>query len=148
MLTIVFIIFGSLLYFIGEGFTEGYTWSTEERRKINKFIRRDNSFEGFITDGFALGYHTYRVGFENLGLILVMVGFSLGTSEPLKLVQIILGCACIGVFVYERCFNLVSYGKLFPKKSPYKVFNFKFKRTVTQDFLLLAIGIVFFLIAF
>jgi hypothetical protein len=54
-----------------------------------------------------------------------------------------LGWMGVGIFIYERMFNWVSYGIPFPKKSDYDLGeHINFRRTWKLDFWILGIGII------
>ena len=87
---------------------------------------------------------------ENLGLVLLVLSAFFINTNILNFTWFVLGWIGIGLFIYERLFNLVSYGCMFPKKDPYDLNTFKFERTWKQDFIMLFIGIgllvLFFLV--
>lgn len=135
----VLIMAGIILYFMGQGMTQGFTFSTPKRRKENKLIRnqykrRDNQ-KGFFS------YHAVRVLMQNLGMAFVVIGTFFIKVTFLRFTWWVIGWGLIGLFLYERFFNAVSYGILFPKKDDYDLKKISFKRTWKQDVIALLIGI-------
>lgn len=131
---------GVLLYFIGEGTTEGFTFASQQRRKNNKIIRdahADKQSKGFLS------YHVYRVCFENLGMVMTIVSAFFIRINIFAFTWFMLGWMGVGIFIYERMFNWVSYGIPFPKKSDYDLGeHINFRRTWKLDFWILGIGII------
>ena len=140
LLGLILIGLGALLYFIGEGATEGYTFATNDRRKNNGLIKYH-----FEDPNGILGYHGFRVLFENFGMILIIIGFQITNFEWVNLLYFI-GVTITGVFIYERVFNFVSYGKLFPQKSSYQILKYTIPRNAMQDIIGLIIGLAFLIL--
>ena len=137
MLEYILIALGVLLNLIGEGMTEGFTFATPERRLVNPLIQL--RFRGKGKGIF--GYHMVRILFENGGAMTLLLGTFFYTGILFHYLWFLVGMMLIGIFVYERCFNIVSYGKLFPQKAPYYFWKWKIERKPWQDFVILALGI-------
>lgn len=121
-LIIIFI----LLYFIGEGATEGYTWADSEQRMENKIIKGGSEGNGILD---YHGYRTLETCFVFFASIVMLGIGGLGTSM-------------IGLFVYERILNIVNIGAYFkPGGWEYYIFGMNFKRYAYQDWLILVIGV-------
>lgn len=130
---------GVLLYFIGEGITQGFTFASKQRRKSNPIVR--NTYKRLEGEKGFLTYHGVRIFIENLGMLLVLISAFFININFFMYAWFLLGWTGIGLFIYERMFNLVSYGELFPKKANYDLNKINFKRTWKQDFIVLFIGI-------
>ena len=63
MIIKILFILANIWYWIGEGATEGYTWSSKERRNENKIIGING----------ILDYHGWRVIGENLGILFMII---------------------------------------------------------------------------
>jgi len=127
---------GLLLYFIGEGLTEGFTWANFDRRLKNRLIQ--HHWKGCGKGIFC--YHSVRVCLENFGQLLFIFGLYIGTINLNFL--FILSRIFIGVFIYERFFNYVVYNKIFPQKGNYKIFNLEIKQSPIYDILVFLTGIL------
>lgn len=115
-----------LLYFVGEGATEGYTWASPDQRMENPIIKGSTEGNGI------LDYHGYRT-FETVFVLFASV-LLLGLGG--------LGASMVGMFIYERILNYVYGGFLFkPGGWEYYFFGITFKRYPWQDYLVLVIGI-------
>lgn len=132
----------ALLYFIGEGATEGFTWSNQYVRDNNNIIGKTGLFD----------YHTYRVGFENVGMVgMIIVAFlQCGELNIIEFLLLFSGSFLLGVFVYEKIFDYVAYGKFWAQKSDYVIFkSVKFirgKYTWIYDMVFLISGIILLII--
>ena len=149
----LFVIF-NIWYWTGEGATEGFTWATEKRRLENLIIKpgiHDSTF--YKTASGLMCYHSWRTMGENVGIFgMNIVSFSLGVlavSWP-SYIGIFVGATLVGIFIYERVFNHVSYNKLFPQKASWDAFNGRIviPRAPWQDWVLFGIGIVLLVIYF
>ena len=83
-----------IMYWLAEGVSEGWTWSTTERKKINKLIHPNNHSNGIMD------YHGWRI-LENLGIWgTVVTAFFL--DIPIKsFFALGIGAWFIGAFCYE-----------------------------------------------
>ena len=101
-----------IMYWLAEGVSEGWTWSTTERKKINKLIHPNNHSNGIMD------YHGWRI-LENLGIWgTVVTAFFLDISiQSFFLLGI--GAWFIGAFCYECSLNYVNKGTM------YKPVNYK-----------------------
>ena len=144
---ILFIIF-NLWYWIAEGATEGFTWSTRSRRLNNKLIRPGiHDDPSYKTAKGLWCYHTWRSLGEYVGIAgMVISGALLITSgsSVLSLVFLLASTTMVCVFVYERFFNHVSYNELFPQKKSWDFLNGKIiiPRKPWHDWIILVVGII------
>ena len=101
-----------IMYWLAEGVSEGWTWSTTERKKINKLIHPNNHSNGIMD------YHGWRI-LENLGIWgTVVTAFFL--DIPIKsFFALGIGAWFIGAFCYECSLNYVNKGTM------YKPVNYK-----------------------
>ena len=136
--------FGAIWNLIGEGATEGFTFASVTERVLNPIIKRH--FNTQNANGF-LGYHGFRVLFENIGVLIMIIGFHLIEFHLITLLYY-LGIMIIGTFIYERVFNIVSYGKLFPQKSNYCILGYEIPRNKWQDIIVGIIGILILVLYF
>jgi hypothetical protein len=91
-----------VLYWIGEGVTEGYTWAGD-RRNTNKLI------SGSYKKDAILDYHAWRI-LENIGIWgTVIVGFFLEITIQ-KFFLLGIGSWLIGTSLYEFALNYVCSG--------------------------------------
>jgi len=139
----------TMWYWVGEGATEGYTWSTSERRHGNYIIRpgiHDSPL--FKTAQGRWCYHTWRVMGENVGMFGSVIMYVWLAHQGYALQGLLfdyMGATMAGIFFYERVFNHISYNDLWPQKSSWDVLNgwIIVPRAVWQDFVLLIVGIAF-----
>jgi hypothetical protein len=115
-----------LLYFVGEGATEGYTWADPVQRMENSIIRGNTEGEGILD---YHGYRTLETIFVLFASFLILGLGGLGTSV-------------VGLFIYERILNYIDLGVLFkPPGWEYHVVGMTFKRYPVQDYLALVLGV-------
>ena len=101
-----------IMYWLAEGVSEGWTWSTTERKKINKLIHPNNHSNGIMD------YHGWRI-LENLGIWgTVVTAFFLDISVQ-SFFLLGIGAWFIGAFCYECSLNYVNKGTM------YKPVNYK-----------------------
>ena len=95
-----------IMYWLAEGVSEGWTWSTTERKKINKLIHPNNHSNGIMD------YHGWRI-LENLGIWgTVVTAFFL--DIPIKsFFALGIGAWFIGAFCYECSLNYVNKGTMY-----------------------------------
>ncbi len=116
-----------LLYFVGNGATEGYTWADSTQRLENPVIRGGVEGDGFLD---YHGYRTFETGFVFFASFCLLGIGGLGTSM-------------VGLFIYERILNFVDKGIWFKEAGwEYYIVGFTIKRYMWQDFAVLIIGVV------
>ena len=118
----------ALGYFLSQGATEGYTWSTPQRRLENKIIKTGKKGKGF------LDYHSWRfpATFFAFYVLVRLLGLFHG-----------LGLFLVGLFLYERILNQVRDGKWFKKNGwEYHIGKLSFKRYVWQDCVAAVLGVL------
>ncbi len=101
-----------IMYWLAEGVSEGFTWSSDDRKRNNKLItsrQRDTSL---------MDYHAWRI-FENVGIWgTVVTAYFL--DIPIKsFFALGIGAWFIGAFCYECSLNYVNKGTM------YKPVNYK-----------------------
>ena len=74
-------------------------------------------------------------------IIFAFLLFNIGLTNFILLLA---GATLISIFIYERFFNYISYGKLFPQKNDWDALNgiIKIPRAPWQDWVFLVIGII------
>ena len=106
LLSILFFIF-ILMYWIGEGVTEGYTWADAKRRYENKLVHPNHANNGLMD------YHAWRI-VEVLGI----VGACLtGMAGGLALFQVGVSAYFIGITLYGFALNHVDNGTIYKDPS-------------------------------
>tara|TARA_Y100000310_G_scaffold65765_1_gene61215 strand:- start:1198 stop:1641 length:444 start_codon:yes stop_codon:yes gene_type:complete len=95
-----------IMYWLAEGVSEGWTWSTTERKKTNKLIHPNNHSNGIMD------YHGWRI-LENLGIWgTVVTAFFL--DIPIKSFFLLgIGAWFVGAFCYECSLNYVNKGTMY-----------------------------------
>ena len=101
-----------IMYWLAEGVSEGWTWSTKLRKRTNKLIHPNNHSNGIMD------YHGWRI-LENLGIWgTVVTAFFLDISVQ-SFFLLGIGAWFIGAFCYECSLNYVNKGTM------YKPVNYK-----------------------
>jgi hypothetical protein len=124
---IILYLLAHLMYWVGEGATEGYTRSPRARRMLNLVIKPNkyDDPESKKAKGFA-SYNQWKF-FSLFGGIFpaIISGFGLGMVEVslLQILGLTIGITLIGLFVYGRIFNHVKHAKLFPQKQHLNIGN-------------------------
>ena len=130
--------FFTMMKFIPEGMTEGFTWMNPIRRLINKWIYSEYAkAHGKDVKG-RFGYHSWRYT-EDGGWV-----FSVMLCLPDWNYRIVFaGFLLIGIFVYERAMGIARYGEWFPEKSPHRIGKWiTIPHPIWLDFVLLIGGIL------
>jgi hypothetical protein len=105
ILQILFPVF-IIMYWLAEGVSEGWTWSTTERKRTNKLIHPNNWSNGIMD------YHGWRI-LENLGIWgTVVTAFFLDISVQ-SFFLLGIGAWFIGAFCYECSLNYVNKGTMY-----------------------------------
>ncbi len=116
----------------GEGFTEGFTWSSDAQRKSNRWIRGDWAKDA---NG-MLGYHGWR-WIEDIGKFGAILVFL-----PVNYWLFFAGVTFVGWFIYQRAMGISRKNEWFPAKSPYKIFGREIPHRPFLDWTVLAVGII------
>jgi len=128
--------FFTMMKFISEGMTEGFTWMNSLNRLRNKWIYSEFAASHGEKVAGRIGYHAWRYT-EDGGFV-----FSVLLLLPSNYRLIYIGFLLVGIFVYERAMGIARYGKWFPFKSPHQIGNWiTIPHPLWLDWIVLTVGI-------
>lgn len=114
MIEQILLFISTMMYWIGEGVTEGFTWSNSDVRINNKIVYSEwAKSHGKSVKG-KFGYHAWR-NLELFGIFGMIAFFNW------DLMWFYAGSTLISWFTYQRMLGITRKGQWFPAKSPYKV---------------------------
>jgi hypothetical protein len=122
---VLILIFSILVYYIGEGITEGYTFASPSRKKHNNLIKSN----AYTYGNGALGYHAWR-WVENAGILGAFIAIFFLDISLLRLMMIIVGSAIFSWLPYQMCLWHVTENKLLIPGTVYMVGPFMINRPI------------------